>query len=54
MAGTTILAFAAMAFVRIAAQIIAVEFDQVEGVEENAIIVVPVMDAVVRRFVGAN
>jgi hypothetical protein len=35
---------------RIAAQIIAVEFDQVEGVEENAIIVVPVTDAVERRY----
>src|SRR6202022_3150847 len=34
---------------RIAAQIIAVEFDQVEGVEENTIIVVPVTDAVERR-----
>jgi hypothetical protein len=31
-----------------------VEFDQVEGVEENAIIVVPVMDAVERRFAGEN
>src|ERR1700730_1435428 len=35
---------------RIAAQIIAVEFDQVKGVEENAIIVVPVTDAVERRY----
>ena len=35
---------------RIAAQIIAVEFDQVEGVEENTIIVVPVTDAVERRY----
>jgi hypothetical protein len=35
---------------RMAAQIIAVEFDQVEGVEENAIIVVPVTDAVERRY----
>src|ERR1700730_15140226 len=35
---------------RIVAQIIAVEFDQVEGVEENAIIVVPVTDAVERRY----
>src|ERR1700730_5053962 len=33
-----------------AAQIIAVEFDQVEGVEENTIIVVPVTDAVERRY----
>src|ERR1700730_8607910 len=31
-------------------QVIAVEFDQVEGVEENAIIVVPVTDAVERRY----
>ena len=32
-----------------AAQIITVEFDQVEGIEENTIIVVPVNDAVTRR-----
>ena len=35
---------------RIAAQIIAVEFDQVEGVKESAIIVVLVTDAVERRY----
>src|ERR1700730_2732023 len=37
---------------RIAAQIIAVELDQVEGVEENTIIVVRLTDAVARRRSG--
>ena len=32
-----------------AAQIITVEFDRVEGIEENTIIVMPVKDAVIRR-----
>jgi hypothetical protein len=34
---------------RVTPQVVAVEFDQVEGVEENAIIVVPVTDAVEAR-----